>query len=168
MIPTCLKYEALGAFLFATSAQLCSASAQESASANPSKPRPGQLSYATSGPGVPHHLFVELLSSMTDLKMTMVPYKGSLQALNDLAAGHVPLMMVDIGPALGAIQGVSVRALGVSTSQRFPTISDVPRIGDTVPGFDAAGWFMVAAPAGLPPLIAAKLHAGLDTFLGDN
>ena len=131
------------------------------------KARPGQLSYATSGPGVPHHLFVELLSSMTDLKMTMVPYKGSLPALNDVAAGHVPLMMVDIGPALGAIQGGSVRALGVSTSQRFPTIPEVPPIGDTVQGFDAAGWFMVAAPAGLPPSIAAKLHAELDKFLSD-
>ena len=132
------------------------------------KSRPGQLSYATSGPGVPHHLFVELLSSMTDLKMTMVPYKGSLPALNDVAAGHVPLMMVDIGPALGAIQGGSVRALGVSTSQRFPTIADVPPIGETVQGFDAAGWFMVAAPAGLPPSIAAKLHTELDKFLGEN
>lgn len=132
------------------------------------KARPGQLSYATSGPGVPHHLFVELLSSMADLKMTMVPYKGSLPALNDVAAGHVPLMMVDIGPALGAIQGGSVRALGVSTSQRFPTIADVPPIGETVQGFDAAGWFMVAAPAGLPSSIAAKLHAELDKFLGDN
>lgn len=131
------------------------------------KARPGQLSYATSGPGVPHHLFVELLSSMTDLKMTMVPYKGSLPALNDVAAGHVPLMMVDIGPALGAIQGGSVRALGVSTSQSFPTISEVPPISETVPGFDAAGWFMVAAPAGLPQSIAAKLHAELDKFLNE-
>ncbi len=131
------------------------------------KARPGQLSYATSGPGVPHHLFVELLSSMADLKMTMVPYKGSLPALNDVAAGHVPLMMVDIGPALGAIQGGSVRALGVSTTQRFPTLPDVPPIGDTVPGFDAAGWFMVAAPSGLPPAIAEKLHGELDKFLSE-
>lgn len=131
------------------------------------KARPGELNYATSGPGVPHHLFVELLSSMTGLKMTMVPYKGSLPALNDVAAGHVPLMMVDIGPALGTIQGGGVRALGVSTSQRFPTLPDVPPIGDTVPGFDAAGWFMMAAPSGLPPAIAEKLHGELDKFLSD-
>ena len=131
------------------------------------KARPGQLSYATSGPGVPHHLFVELLSAMTDLKMTMVPYKGSLPALNDVAAGHVPLMMVDIGPALGVIQGGSVRALGISTSQRFPTLPEVPPIGDTVQGFDAAGWFMVAAPSGLPAAIADKLHGELDRFLSE-
>lgn len=131
------------------------------------KARPGELSYATSGPGVPHHLFVELLSSMTNLKMTMVPYKGSLPALNDVAAGHVPLMMVDIGPALGVIQGGGVRALGVSTSQRFPTLPEVPPIGETVPGFDAAGWFMVAAPSGLPSAIAEKLHGELDKFLSE-
>jgi tripartite-type tricarboxylate transporter receptor subunit TctC len=104
---------------------------------------------------------------MADLKMTMVPYKGSLPALNDVAAGHVPLMRVDSGPALGAIQGGSVRALGVSTTQRFPTLPDVPPIGDTVPGFDAAGWFMVAAPSGLPPAIAEKLHGELDKFLSE-
>jgi tripartite-type tricarboxylate transporter receptor subunit TctC len=131
------------------------------------KDRPGQLSYATSGPGVPHHLFVELLSSMAGLKMTMVPYKGSLPALNDVAAGHVPLMMVDIGPALGTVRGGGVRALGISTAQRFPTLNEVPPIGETVPGFDAAGWFMVAAPAGLPPAIASKLHKDLDAFLGE-
>ena len=129
------------------------------------KERPGQLSYATSGPGVPHHLFVELLSSMAGLKMTMVPYKGSLPALNDVAAGHVPLMMVDIGPALGTIQAGGVRALGISTAQRFPTIPDVPPIGDTVKGFEASGWFMVAGPGGLPADIAQKLHGELDRFL---
>lgn len=131
------------------------------------KERPGQLSYATSGPGVPHHLFVELLSSMTGLKMTMVPYKGSLPALNDVAAGHVPLMMVDIGPALGTIRGGGVRALGISTAQRFPSLQDVPPIGETVKGFDAAGWFMFAAPSATPPGISAKLHAELDRFFAE-
>ncbi len=131
------------------------------------KERPGQLSYATSGPGVPHHLFIELLSSMSGLKMTMVPYKGSLPALNDVAAGHVPLMMVDIGPSLGTIRGGGVRAIGISTAQRFPSLSEVPPIGDTVPGFNAAGWFMFAAPAATPTPIVAKLHAELDRFFAE-
>ncbi len=132
------------------------------------KERPGQLSYATSGPGVPHHLFIEMLSSMTGIKMTMVPYKGSLPALNDVAAGHVPLMMVDIGPALGTIQGGGVRALGISTAERFGAIKDVPPIGDTVKGFDAAGWFMVAGPGGLPQPIATKIHGELDKFFAED
>lgn len=131
------------------------------------KERPGQLSYATSGPGVPHHLFVELFNSMTGLKMTMVPYKGSLPALNDVAAGHVPLMMVDVAPALGIIQAGSVRALGVTTLQRFPTLPDVPPISDTVPGFNAAGWFMMAGHGAMPRAIAEKVHAEMDRFLNE-
>ncbi len=79
------------------------------------KARPGQINYASSrGPGVPHHLYIEMLSGMAGIHMTMVPYKGSLPALNDVAAGHVPLMMVDLGPVLGAIQGNLVRPLAVS------------------------------------------------------
>jgi tripartite-type tricarboxylate transporter receptor subunit TctC len=129
------------------------------------KARPGQLNYATSGPGVPHHLYIELLSSMTGLKMIQVPYKGSLPALNDVAAGHVPLMMVDLGPALGPIEGGMVRPLGVSVARRVSVLKDVPPIADTVPGFDASGWFMVAAPGGTPRPIVDKLHDELARLL---
>lgn len=125
------------------------------------KARPGQLSYATSGPGVPHHLFIELLSSMAGLKMAMVPYKGSLPALNDVVAGHVPLMMVDLGPASGSLKAKSVRPLGVSTAERVEGFKDIPPIADTLPGFDASGWFMMAGPAGMPDAIAEKLNAAL-------
>ena len=131
----------------------------------PAKARPGQLNYATSGPGVPHHLYIELLSSMTGLKMIQVPYKGSLPALNDVAAGHVPLMMVDLGPALGPIQGGMVRPLGVSAARRIDVLKDVPPIGDTVPGFDAVGWFMMAAPGATPRPVVDKLHDELTRLL---
>ncbi len=129
------------------------------------KERPGKINYATSGPGVPHHLFMELLGSQADLKMTMVPYKGSAPALNDVIAGHVPTMMVDIGPALGSIQGGKVRALGVTSAQRISTLSDIPPIAETYPGFDATGWFMFAGPSGMPPAIAEKLHKAMDDVL---
>ena len=128
---------------------------------------PNKLSYASQGNGTTGHLTGALFEELIQSKQAHVPFGGAAPALNDVAAGHVPLMMVDIGPALGAIQGGSVRALGVSTTQRFPTLPDVPPIGDTVPGFDAAGWFMVAAPSGLPPAIAEKLHGELDKFLSE-
>ncbi|MGZ5895314.1 MAG: Bug family tripartite tricarboxylate transporter substrate binding protein, partial [Xanthobacteraceae bacterium] len=79
----------------------------------------GPLSYATAGPGVPHHLFAELLKSMTGIDMSPVAYRGSLPALNDVVAGHVPLMFVDIGPSLGIIQAGKVRPIGISTKARF-------------------------------------------------
>jgi tripartite-type tricarboxylate transporter receptor subunit TctC len=125
------------------------------------KARPGQLSYASSGPGVPHHLFAELLSTMTGLKMTHVPYKGSLPALNDVVAGHVPLMFIDLGPALGMLRAGKVRPLGVSTATRLPQLPDVPPVGDTVPGFAAASWQMAVAPGKTPRPVVEKLHADL-------
>jgi tripartite-type tricarboxylate transporter receptor subunit TctC len=121
--------------------------------------RPGQLSYATSGPGVPHHLFAELFKSMTGIEMSPVAYRGSVPALTDVVAGHVPFMFVDLGPALSIIQAGKVRPLGVSTATRLAAIPDVPPIAEAgVPGFDAASWQMIVAPIGVPRPIAEKLH----------
>ena len=128
------------------------------------KDRPGQLSYATSGVGAPHHLFAELLKTMTGIDMSPVAYRGSLPALNDVVAGHVPLMFVDLGPALGLIQAGKVRPLGVSTATRVAAISDVPPLAEVgVPGFDAASWQMIVAPANTPRPIVEKLHGDLKT-----
>ena len=126
----------------------------------------GKLSYATAGPGVPHHLFAELLKSMTGIEMSPVAYRGSLPALNDVVAGQIPLMFVDIAPSLGIIRAGKVRPLGVSTKQRFPGLPDVPPLNDVgVPGFDAASWQMIVAPAKTPRPIAEKLHRDLTALL---
>ena len=121
----------------------------------------GKVSYATAGPGVPHHLFAELLKSMTGIEMSPVPYKGSVPAVTDVVAGHVPLMFVDLGPALSIIREGRVRAIGVSTATRVPAIPDVPPINDTVKGFDVASWQMVAAPAKTPRPVVDRLHEEL-------
>jgi tripartite-type tricarboxylate transporter receptor subunit TctC len=125
------------------------------------KGKGGQLSYASAGAGTPHHLFAELLKSMTGIQMTHVPYRGSLPSINDVVAGHVPVMFVDLGPSLGMIQGGKVRPLGVSTPAQLPQLPDVPPIGDTVPGFAAASWQMAVAPAKTPRPVVDKLHADL-------
>lgn len=122
------------------------------------KQKPGQLSYGSGGVGAPHHLYAELLKSMTGIQITHVPYKGSLPALNDVVAGHIDLMFCDIPPASGMIQTGRVRALGVSTKTRIAGFTDIPPVGDTVAGFDVAGWFLVVAPARTPPAVVAKLH----------
>lgn len=122
------------------------------------KQKPGQLSYGSGGVGAPHHLYAELLKSMTGIQITHVPYKGSLPALNDVVAGHIDLMFCDIPPASGMIQTGRVRALGVSTKTRIAGFTDIPPVGDTVAGFDVAGWFLVVAPARTPPVVVAKLH----------
>ena len=84
------------------------------------KANPGKLTFASAGPGVPHHLFMELFKSMTGIKASHVPYRGSLPALNDVVAGHVPMMFCDIGPATGVLQASKVRPLGISTQDAHP------------------------------------------------
>ncbi len=129
------------------------------------KPRQKDISYGSSGPGVPHHLFMELLGSMAGFKITMVPYKGSLPALNDVIAGHVPMMFVDIGPAFGSISAGKVRPIAVSTAERVSVLKDTPPVAETYPGFDAAGWFMFAGPSGMPEEAVTKLHAAMSEAL---
>jgi tripartite-type tricarboxylate transporter receptor subunit TctC len=126
------------------------------------KERPGQLSYGSGGPGAPHHLYAELLSSMTGIKMTHVPYKGTMPALTDVIAGHIPVMFSDIPPLLGVVSEGKVRALGVSTKARVAAFPDVPPLNEAgVPGFDVSGWFMLVAPSKTPRPIVDKLHREL-------
>lgn len=131
------------------------------------KERPGQLSFASVGPGVPHHLYAELLMGTAGIAMTHVPYKGSAPALNDVVAGHIPLMFCDIPPALGMLQAGKVRALGVTTFSRVPALPDVPTIAEAgLPEFGALpGWHMMVAPGKTPRDVVDKLHAELTAIL---
>ncbi len=90
------------------------------------KANPGKLSYGSGGPGAPHHLYAELFASMTGIKMSHVPYKGSLPALNDVVGGHIQLMFCDVPPSAGMIQSGKVRALGVSPKKRLAAFPDIP------------------------------------------
>jgi tripartite-type tricarboxylate transporter receptor subunit TctC len=129
--------------------------------------RPGQLSFATAGPGLPHTLFAELFKSMTGITMSAVSYRGSLPALNDVVAGHVPLMFVDLAPAMGILQAGKVRPLGVSTAARLSALPQIPTIAESgVPGFTVASWQMLVAPAMTPRPIVEKLHGELKSALG--
>ena len=98
---------------------------------------------------------------MTGIEMAHVPYRGSLPLLNDVVAGHISLTFVDFGPAIGMLRAGTVRPLGISTKVRLAQFPDIAPIADTVPGFDAASWQMIVAPAGTPRPITGKLHAAL-------
>jgi tripartite-type tricarboxylate transporter receptor subunit TctC len=126
------------------------------------KERPGQISFASVGPGVPHHLFAEILMSMTGIQMTHVPYKGSAPALNDVVAGHIPLMFSDIPPAVGMLQAGKVRPLGVTSRTRVAAFPEIPPLAEVgLPEFDFAGWHMMVAPGKTPRDIVNRLHAEL-------
>ena len=125
-----------------------------------------KMTFASAGPGVPHHLFMELFKTMTGMKASHVPYRGSLPALNDLVAGHIPMMFSDIGPATGLLEAKRVRPLGISTKTRHPAFPDIPPLGEAgVPGFDAVSWQAMAAPAQTPRPIVDKLNAELTAVL---
>jgi tripartite-type tricarboxylate transporter receptor subunit TctC len=130
------------------------------------KANPGMLSFGSSGPGSPHHLYMELFKSMTGVAMTHIPYKGSVPALNDVVAGHIPLMFCDFAPAAAQIQGGKVRPLGVSTKTRVADFPDIPTVDEAgVPGFEAAAWQMLVAPGNTPAPVVQKLHDALLAIL---
>ena len=125
------------------------------------KANPGKLSFGTSGPGSPHHLYMELFRSMTGTELVHVPYKGSVPALTDVMAGTIPVMFVDLAPSLNLIRDGRVRAIGISSKTRISELPDVPPVADGVPGFEAVAWQMLVAPAATPTGVVNKLHAAL-------
>jgi tripartite-type tricarboxylate transporter receptor subunit TctC len=127
---------------------------------------PGGLSYASNGHGGAGHLFAELFKSMTGIAMTHVPYKGLVPAFNDVVAGHVPLMFGDFGTALPLVKGGQLRALGVTTAQPVAAAPDIPALSQAgLPGYVAASWQMVVAPAGTPAAILNRLNGELRAIL---
>lgn len=117
-----------------------------------------QLSYASFGNGSTSHLGMELLKAMTGVQLLHVPYKGSLPALTDVMSGHVPVMFVDLPPAISQIKSGRVRALAVSSPQRSTLMPEVPTVAETVPNFSYASWAGLLAPSGTPAAIIARLH----------
>ena len=129
---------------------------------------PGQYSYASAGPGTSQHLAMELFKLRAKLDIVHVPYKGSGPALTDLLGGHVKLMMDSTASAVTPIVDGRVRALAVTTARRAaPPLDGIPPIADTLPGFDAAGWSGLAAPAHTPLEIVAKVSKDVQSVLAD-
>jgi tripartite-type tricarboxylate transporter receptor subunit TctC len=123
------------------------------------KARPGQLSYSSSGNGSGAHLAGEMLRSLARVEIVHVPYKGAGPAMPDLIAGQVQLSFITYTAAGPHIKTGRLRALGVTTANRSPTLPDLPAIGETVAGYDSAVWYGFAAPAGTPLEIVSKLNA---------
>jgi tripartite-type tricarboxylate transporter receptor subunit TctC len=126
-----------------------------------------KLTYGSGGAGSPHHLYAEMFKGLTGIEMTHIPYKGSADAIRDIVAGHVPLLFSDPAPSLSLIRSGKVRALGVTTLARWSVAPDIPTLNEAgVPGFDAAGWFMVAGAAGTPMPIVERLHSEFKSIMG--
>jgi tripartite-type tricarboxylate transporter receptor subunit TctC len=124
------------------------------------KARPDEINYGSSGNGSPPHLATELFKLMTGTRMTHVPYKGAGPAAVDLLAGHIPLYFMNALQASGHIKSRRLRALAVTSEERFPALPDIPTIAQAgVPGYAMTNWYGMLAPAGTPETVVARLHA---------
>ncbi len=119
------------------------------------KAKPGTLNYATPGVGSSPHFAFELLKSMAGINIVHVPYKGSGIALSDLLGGRQTQMMITGLVALVPhVKAGRLRAIGVTTEKRWPTLPDIGTIGEAVPGYEASGWYGVCGPRGIPQAVA--------------
>jgi tripartite-type tricarboxylate transporter receptor subunit TctC len=128
------------------------------------KAHPGKYNYASVGNGSPHHLFMEVLKKDLGLDIQHVPYKGTVAALPDVMSGKVQVMFCDAVAAVPQIRAGKVVGLGTSSAKQSPLLAGVPPVARTVSGFDWQAWQGVAAPAGTPRPIVAKVNAVMQKF----
>jgi tripartite-type tricarboxylate transporter receptor subunit TctC len=134
---------------------------QKSARANPDK-----LTYGSAGIGSIAHLGMEELGVQMDAQLKHVPYKGSSQALGDLMAGSIDMMLTTAIAAMGLIKTGKVRALGVAGNTRQETMPEVPTFAEQGwPGYQISEWKALAAPAGTPPDVVATLNRSINQVL---
>jgi tripartite-type tricarboxylate transporter receptor subunit TctC len=115
------------------------------------------VTYGTFGVGSTGHLNIVLLASLTGTQLTAVHYKGATPALTDLIGGHIQMMIVSIGLVAPTSQAGQLKVLGVGSDKRIPQYPDVPAIAETLPGYEAASWYGLAAPASTPRAIVDRL-----------
>jgi len=124
------------------------------------KAKPGQMNYASVGPGSPQHLGGEMLKAMTGIDMVHIPYKGTAPAVTDLLAGQVSLMFNSMPSVLPHVRTGRLKGIAVSTAKRSPAAPDIPTVAESgVPGFQYATWYGLFAPAATPKDIIAKVSA---------
>jgi tripartite-type tricarboxylate transporter receptor subunit TctC len=131
------------------------------------KANPGKVSYASSGNGTTVHMSAELFKAMTKCDMLHVPYRGSAAAFPDVISNKVQLIFDNLPTAMEQARGGSVRALGVTSPQRWPSVPEIPAIAETVPGYEATVFYGMSAPKGTPPEIVDILNKAVNEVLKD-
>src|SRR5690242_2031309 len=131
------------------------------------KANPGKISYASSGNGTSVHMSAELFKAMTGCDMLHVPYRGSAIAFPDIISNKVQLIFDNLPSGLEQSRAGTVRALGVTSPQRWAGLPDIPAIAETVPEFEAVGFYGISAPKGTPPEIVEILNKAVGQALKD-
>jgi tripartite-type tricarboxylate transporter receptor subunit TctC len=124
------------------------------------KANPGRLAYGSNGVGGTYHLEMELLKQKYGLDITHVPYKGGQDGLNAAAAGHIPVAFAPAASAVAQARAGKVKVLAVLSMARFPTLPDLPSMGEQLPDYEKIpGGDEIVGPAGMPAAIVRRLHS---------
>lgn len=130
------------------------------------KSKPGLLKYGSGGPGSNPHLSAELFKSLTGANILHVPYKGNAAAFTGVLTGEVDMTVQAMTGLLPQIKSGKLKALGVTTTQRTPTLPDLPSVSEAVPGYEWSGFYGLIVPAATPAPVVAKLAAEVGKALG--
>ena len=123
------------------------------------------LTYASPGLGTPTQLGAEVFARQTGIKLQHIPYRGAVPSITALMAGEVTMLFVDLAPAVPLIEGRKLKALGMLTLKRHPSLPNLPTVAETVPGFYLMGWQGLFAPGRTPDAIVDKINAPLVKYL---
>jgi tripartite-type tricarboxylate transporter receptor subunit TctC len=125
------------------------------------------LTYGSGGVGAFHHLCAELFSSLTGIKMTHVPYRGSAPSTMALISGQIDVLFVDLGPMLPQIRAGKARVLGITSDRSFPTAPDIKPLAEVgLPSWpNSVAWQMLLAPGGTPKPILEKLNKDVNAAI---
>jgi tripartite-type tricarboxylate transporter receptor subunit TctC len=128
---------------------------------------PGKITLASFGTGTVSHIAGELFKMTAGITMVHVPYRGSAPMMTDLLSGQVMAAFDNLPSSIGYIKDGRLRALAVTTAQRWPTLPEIPTLSDYQPGFEASTWIALAAPKSTPTVIVDKLNSEINTGLAD-
>lgn len=124
---------------------------------------PGKLTFGSAGNGSSNHLTGEMFKLATNVNIEHVPYKGGGPSLNDLLGGQIPMIVSQMLTVTPYVKSGRIRALAVTSTKREPALPDVPTLIESgFPDFEAAEWFAVIGPAGIPRDVAAKLNSEIN------
>jgi tripartite-type tricarboxylate transporter receptor subunit TctC len=130
------------------------------------KANPDKLSYGSAGAGTTHHLAGELFKILTQSKIQHVPYRGAGPAMQDLIAGHVPVVFDGLGSSAAPIRAGQLRALAIAAPKRVPAFPDIPTAAEAgLPNYEVATWYGLFAPKGTPPDIIERMKKELKEAL---
>ncbi|HEY0337183.1 MAG TPA: tripartite tricarboxylate transporter substrate-binding protein, partial [Burkholderiales bacterium] len=128
--------------------------------------KPGALNYGSSGTGGITHLSTELFDQLAGTRMTHVPYRGTGPAMNDLLGGQIQLIFGAVASVMPHVNTKKLRGIAVTSAKRSIGAPDLPPIAETVPGYEAAIWYGVIGPKGLPKQVVERWTREIDRIIG--